>query len=429
MTAPAVQADPAGGAAVPRWRDRQAWLATADVFAILTVATLPWSTSLPSICAAIWVLVLLPAIDWRDFIRLIRQPACWLPVALFALAVAGTLWSVAPWTERLHAVNPVGKLLMLPFIFYHFRHSPRGPWVFGTFLVSCALLLGLSWLSAFDPRFMIKTEGAVPGVPVKNYIAQSQDFVLCVAVLAWPLLTAIRRRRMILATLLAAIMLAFVLNMIFVVVSRTALVTLPLLLGIFALLHLKLRVSLAAGAVAVAAVAVMWMALPSFHGRLASIGSEFAKYQTSDTVTSGGLRLEFWRKSLHFFAEAPLLGHGTGSTRLLFTEAAANQTGVGAEVIANPHNQTLNVAVQWGTFGVALLYLMWWRHLMIFREPVPGQGLAAWVGIAVVAQNVASSLFNSHLFDFHEGWMYTIGVAVAGGMMLQTRDRTVQSVG
>ena len=38
--------------------------------------------------------------------------------------------------------------------------------------------------------------------------------------------------------------------------------------------------------------------------------------------TSIGLRLEFWQKSLRFFAEAPVIGHGTGSTRGLFEQAA-----------------------------------------------------------------------------------------------------------
>ena len=32
-----------------------------------------------------------------------------------------------------------------------------------------------------------------------------------------------------------------------------------------------------------------------------------------------------------------------------------------------------------------------------------------------------TSLFNSHLFDFHEGWMYVLGVGVAGGMVLAAR--------
>jgi hypothetical protein len=29
-----------------------------------------------------------------------------------------------------------------------------------------------------------------------------------------------------------------------------------------------------------------------------------------------------------------------------------------------------------------------------------------------------TSVFNSHLFDFHAGWMYVLGVGVAGGMVL-----------
>ena len=40
----------------------------------------------------------------------------------------------------------------------------------------------------------------------------------------------------------------------------------------------------------------------------------------------------------------------------------------------------------------------------------------------VVLQNMFSSLFNSHLFDFHEGWMYVLGVGIAGGMVLRARS-------
>jgi hypothetical protein len=45
-----------------------------------------------------------------------------------------------------------------------------------------------------------------------------------------------------------------------------------------------------------------------------------------------------------------------------------------------------------------------------------------WIGLLVVVQNIFTSLFNSHLFDFHEGWMYVLGVGVAGGMTLAARS-------
>jgi hypothetical protein len=60
---------------------------------------------------------------------------------------------------------------------------------------------------------------------------------------------------------------------------------------------------------------------------------------------------------------------------------------------------------------------MWLVHLLLFR----GDGLANWVGLLVVVQNIVSSLFNSHLFDFTEGWIYVLGVGVAGGMVMRAR--------
>ncbi|HEX7563151.1 MAG TPA: ligase, partial [Bradyrhizobium sp.] len=100
------------------------------------------------------------------------------------------------------------------------------------------------------------------------------------------------------------------------------------------------------------------------------------------------------------------------------------QRGAAAEVVANPHNQTLNVAIQWGAVGVVALYAMWLLHLLLFR----GEGLATWIGLMVVVQNIFTSLFNSHLFDFNPGWMYVLGVGVAGGMMLrESRQETASA--
>jgi hypothetical protein len=151
--------------------------------------------------------------------------------------------------------------------------------------------------------------------------------------------------------------------------------------------------------------------------------SDYQLYKEQNIPTSIGQRLEYWKKSLGFFAEAPVFGHGTGSTRALFEQAAVGQTGAHAEIIGNPHNQTLNVAVQWGVIGIVVLYAMWLMHLLLFR----GDGLVAWIGLLVVVQNIFTSLFNSHIFDFHEGWMYVLGVGVAGGMMLKTSSHEAAS--
>ena len=149
---------------------------------------------------------------------------------------------------------------------------------------------------------------------------------------------------------------------------------------------------------------------------------DYQQYKTEGYATSIGLRLEFWQKSLRFISEAPVIGHGTGSMRGLFELAATNHEPPD-RVIANLHNQTLNVAVKWGLVGVVLLYAMWLVHLLLFR----GEGLVAWIGLLVVVQNIFTSLFNSHIFDFHEGWMYVLGVGVAGGMTLAAKRRDLSA--
>jgi hypothetical protein len=402
------------------WRDRALWTTIADVFAILAALALPWSTTLVAIFVPCWLGAVAWVMDWRAYGRLLKQPICYLPLALVGLALIGTLWSDAAWSARLYAVAPTLKLLVLPGLFYHFERSSRGMWVFVAFLASCVLLMAVSWLVTIDPSFTLKTpnEPGARGIFVKNYIDQSQEFALCAVALAYPIIRLLRTNRIWQALVLGAISLGFLVNMVLVTVSRTAIVTMPIMVGVFALLHLKRRTSLILIGVMLVLAGLLWFATPDLRWGPQSLLRDYRYYKTDEHVTSIGLRLEFWQKSLRFISEAPVIGHGTGSMRGLFERAATNHEPKD-QVIANPHNQTLNIAVQWGMVGVILLYAMWLVHLLLFR----GEGLVAWIGLLVVVQNIFTSLFNSHLFDFHEGWMYVLGVGVAGGMTLAAKQR------
>ena len=408
------------------WRDRALWTTIADVFAILAALTLPWSTTLPGIFVPCWLGAVAWVMDWRAYGRLLKLPICYLPFALAGLALIGTLWSDAAWGARLYAVSPTLKLLVLPGLFYHFERSSRGMWVFIAFLVSCALLMVMSWIVAYDPSLSLKAPGEPGGrgIFVKNYIDQSQEFALCAVALAYPVIRLLQTNRVWQALVLVAISLGFIVNMAFVIVSRTAMVTIPIMLAVFALLHLKWRTSVMIFGALVVMAGLAWATSPQLQTTLDTFSRDYRLYKTENVPTSIGMRLEFWKKSLQFFAEAPVIGHGTGSTRGLFERAATGDTySATSQVIGNPHNQTLNVAVQWGSAGIILLYAMWLVHLLLFR----GDGLVVWIGLLVVVQNIFTSLFNSHIFDFHEGWMYVLGVGVAGGMTLAARQHNARA--
>ena len=242
------------------WRDRALWTSIADVFAIATALALPWSTTLVVILVSCWLGAVAWVMDWRAYGLLLKQPICYLPVALVGLALVGTLWSDGPWSVRLYAIAPTLKLLVLPGLFYHFERSSRGMWVLVAFLVSCALLMVMSWVVAYDPGLSLKPSEA-RGVFVKNYIDQSQEFALCAVALVYPFMQLVRAEKFWPSLLLGLLAVAFIDSMAFIVASRTAIVTMPIMLAVFALIHLRPRTGLIIIGVMIALVGLRWVSI------------------------------------------------------------------------------------------------------------------------------------------------------------------------
>ncbi len=239
--------------------------------------------------------------------------------------------------------------------------------------------------------------------------------------LAYPIISLLRANRIWPALLLGAVSLGFVVNMAFVIVSRTAMVTMPIMLAVFALLHLKWRTSLII-------CRRDWSSGGAGLGDIAAVALERRAFVRDYQLYKNGKCRDVDRAAARVLAEiAAVLCRGADHRPRHRIDSRAFRAGrhrrhrssASSEVIGNPHNQTLNVAVQWGMIGIVLLYAMWLVHLLLFR----GEGLVAWIGLLVVVQNIFTSLFNSHIFDFHEGWMYVLGVGVAGGMTLAARQR------
>jgi O-antigen ligase len=86
--------------AMTRWIDQAKLARTADWLAVALAASLPWSTSATSILAALWIVAVIPTLDWRALRETLLMPAGGLPVLLVALGVAGVLWADVTWAER-----------------------------------------------------------------------------------------------------------------------------------------------------------------------------------------------------------------------------------------------------------------------------------------------------------------------------------------
>jgi O-antigen ligase len=389
----------------------------ADALAVAVAVSLPWSTSATSILAVLWLLALIPVLDWLDVRRQLVTLAGSLPVVLFTLGVLGMLWADVTWIERWHGLDSYFKLLAIPLLLVQFRNSDRGLWVFGGYLAACTALLAVSAIMSVSPALWWPNH--IYGVPVKNEATQSGEFVTCIFGLLFLAVEFCERRRQPwLIGLLAVVVLGMAADIFYVATGRTALVIISVLLVLFAAKKLRGRgiVILSAGAILIGVIG--WMSSPYLRDRTIDVWREIQRYEATDTLNSSGERIEFWKKSIVFIREAPLIGHGTGSMHALFTKSAIGQTGAAASATTNPHNQTFAVAIQLGLIGAAVLWAMWIAHLLLFRGP----GLVEWIGLVLVVQNIVGSLFNSHLFDFTQGWVYVFGVGVAGGMALRKRE-------
>jgi O-antigen ligase len=409
------------------WPQSRFWQLCVDIYPALAAAALPWSTTAVAVFMVLWLIVLLPTIRWVAFFKVLRAPASYLPMAFVALALAGLFWTQESWPDGIQGLVPVLKLLAVPLLLYHYQRSERGHWVLFAFLAACVLLMGLSWVTYFadwKPQ-----PGGMAGVPVRNYIDQSHEFSLCLFVMAPLLLSLAAKGHRAWTFSLAVVMLGLYLDMRFVATSRTAFAYFPIVLILFAVKYLNRRRATYFLLLVAAAELAMVLSSPYMRDRVghtirdykidrdAGVSGETDTAPVNATATSNGLRLAYWRVSLKSISEAPVFGHGTGSTRQLFSREAEGKSGEWANVIRNPHNQTLYVAIQWGALGCLILYAMWYFHLRLFL----GSGFASWIGLVIVVQNFISSLLNSHLFDFHEGWVYVLGVGVAGGMVARAQ--------
>jgi hypothetical protein len=394
--------------------DRTFFMLLADYMAVGVAVSLPWSTSATGIFIAAWLLALLPTLDVATVRRELATAAGGLPVLLWGLGVVGMLWADVSWTERFRGLDSFHRLLMLPLLLAQFRRSEHGRWVIYGFFISSATVLLVSYGLVLTPGLTWRGSGG-DGVPVHDYIYQSSAFLICAfAVLGWACDES-RQRHWPTALEFIAIAALFLGNIAFVATSRTTLVVFPVLALLLGWRQLRGRGLLAALVLVGVVGAGAWFTSAFLRFHVLHAIEEIQDYRATNAVTSAGMHAALFKESVSIVARAPIIGHGTGSIPDEFRRIAAGESGATGVAAVNPHNQTFGVAIQLGFLGAAVLWSMWAAHFYLFR----GGGVFAWVGAVIVVENVVSSFFFSHLFDFSNGWLYVFGIGVLGGMALR----------
>jgi O-antigen ligase len=392
--------------------DRPGRARVADAMAVAVAISLPWSTSATGVLVVLWFMALVATLEAPMLRSAVMGPAGGLPLILVGLAAVGMLWADVSWRERFHGFEGFFKLFFIPFLLAQFRSSHRGWWVIFGFLGGSIALLAVSWGSAAHG---LAWTGRPIGVPVKDYMFQSGLFAFCAFGLFGYAAKLWRSGRILLALVPAVTGAIFVLNIAFVATSRTTLLIVVILALLFGFRQFGAKGMAATWTIGCLLAGTLWMSSAFLRERIMDVAGEIQSYRAEDAPTSSGLRLEYWKNSIDAVARAPIIGHGTGTIPELLRSTASPETGSGNFGTKNPHNEIFFVALQLGLLGTIVLFSMWLVHLSLFR----GDGLIQWLGLIAVVENMVGSLFNSHLHDFAQGWLYVFAVGVLGGMVLQ----------
>lgn len=390
----------------------------ADWAAVALVASLPWSTSATGILTVAWLLLALPTIAPRDLLAEIRNPRSAIGYVVVAALAVAILWSIGTWRDVSIALGSVVKLLALPVLVCHLRGRKAAWWAIMAFLATVAVVLALSWVAFLWPsgpwRWMPQ-----PAVATHDYGIQNVLFAIAAFIAAHLAFDSAKAGRRTIAAGYLVFTALLVANIVYIQVSRTTMFVIPVLALIFAWQRTGSLRPVALALAAVAAVAgAAWTTSENLRSRAYSVIAEIDAYRADRTVTSSGLRLDWYLRSATLFGGSPILGYGAGGTRAAIAEQARAERLDPAFVTSNPHNQMMWFGLQLGAGGVILMLLLWVLHARSF---VVG-GTGAMIGFGLVAQNVVYGQLNSYLTDYTNGWTYVLLVGIC--MALSDSERS-----
>ncbi len=223
-----------------------------------------------------------------------------------------------------------------------------------------------------------------------------------------------RRLRTVLLALLCAVSVVLAGN-------RTLFLVVPVALAVAVLrvvvsrrfVHARWRSTLVAGGCAVLVLVAAPIVAPNslvMKRVEAMVGEIERAFVDGQYQSSGGRRLYWWREALLVIGDAPVLGHGSGSTEsamLAHLEASRSEEEVDRFATDNPHSTLVTEGIERGAIGVLL-----------------------WVGLAVSGLLAARRVSNVelHLTGLVAAWLVLIGYGLSSSVQLSGINTAVLAI-
>lgn len=326
--------------------------------------------------------------------------------ALLAFALS-LLWTIGPPAEALGSLAKYGKLLMILLIPIIVRNRTEAAYALAAFVLAQTFLLASSWMLfaklpvPWATSKMAATEFAV----FSSYLDQGIISAVFAAV-CWHFRGLMPGR----FGSQVAIFMTFsaLANVLFVLSGRSGHIVAITLVSMAIMWELPKKYRMVAVLVPFLVMFGLISSSSKVKDRLTRVQTEIRAYSTlSETATSTGIRLDFWRRALQTMEQHPLAGTGIGSWSTQFNRLQREQNPAHVDINSNgnPHQEYLMWGVQLGIPGLLIflaLLLCYYKDTLDMRKE---EARAAQSTLAALA---VACLFNSSIYDAQIGDFFCI---------------------
>ena len=360
-------------------------------------------------------------------LRQLHTPAM-VVIVLAAMALSLT-WTTAPGWLAVSELAKYGKLLVIPMILVLVRTRREA-------MIALALY-GTSQFLVVLTSYLLSTGLALPWVPktslerlsagtvYSSYLDQS-IMTAGLAALCWHLRHEFPGRLG--RNVAIAVAVTCAINVMFFLPGRSGQAALLAAFALALFWGLPARLRPAAVLAPFVLIALAMAVSPSFRDRLTAVASESKAYKPGEhQLTSSGIRLNFWQRSVEAIAQNPVMGTGVGSWNTEYRRLEGNGLNPNSALVRNPHQEYLMWGVQLGVGGIALFVaflVVMARDALRFPADVRH---ATWSIVGILA---VVCLFNSSLFDALIGDYFCVLIGLLMALGLQAAPvREPQAVG
>jgi O-antigen ligase len=387
--------------------------------AIVVAIAAPISTAVTSVaCVAMLLTWLISGQVWQSLKVSAQQPTGKVLLLFFAWLIISSLYAETAWTDKVTTLSSWKKLIytfVLLGLFYETQWKKRFVYYYLAAMSFAAVIIVPLWILDINAR-----AGREVGILMTNHSSQSLAFVvasLCCIFLLKESLSLQKKR------LLVAMLAIFLFNIFFISPSRTGYLALPVAV-IFAFVNLYgyKKIPHILGMVAVVLLLLI-LTSSTVQQRIKLGWEEKTNYQTSENVTSIGVRVVFAQNTWELIQQKPLLGYGTSSFKSVYSpHVAAKYQDWRGEPTTDPHNQYLFVWLENGLVGLLIFLAYIYTAIKQGATQQPYGAIAASVLVAIAV----ASLFNSNFKTFPEGHLLAFFV---GCLLAQRQTDKVEKGG